>query len=49
MKDREKELRYLLYLKEQLLKETKKEIKEIQRQIEMEKGYKTLERKKKRK
>ena len=48
MKDREKELRYLLYLKEQLLKETKKEIKEIQRQINMENGYKKLERKKKR-
>lgn len=47
MKDREKELRYLLYLKEQLLKETKKEIKEIQRQINMENGYKKLERKKK--
>ena len=48
MKDREKELRYLLYLKEQLLKETKKEIKEIQRQINMENGYKKLEKKKKR-
>lgn len=46
MKDREKELRYLLYLKEQLLKETRKEIKEIHQELNMINGYKKLERKK---
>ena len=47
MKDREKELRYLLYLKEQLLKDTRKEIKEIHNELNMINGYKKLERKKK--
>ena len=46
MKDREKELRYLLYLKEQLLKETRKEIKEIHQELNIINGYKKLERKK---
>lgn len=47
MKDREKELRYLLYLKEQILKDTRKEIKEIHQELNMINGYKKLERKKK--
>lgn len=32
-KDREKELKYLLYLKGQLIKETKKEIKKIREEL----------------
>jgi len=47
MKDREKELRYLLYIKEQILKDTRKEIKEIHQELNMINGYKKLERKKK--
>lgn len=34
MKDREKELKYLIYLKSQLIKETKKEIKQMQQEID---------------
>lgn len=45
-KDREKEINYLLYLKEQLLKQTKKEIKELQEEKRMLNGYKTLTKKK---
>ena len=47
MKDREKELKYLIYLKSQLIKETKKEIKQMQQEIETINGYKRLEKRKK--
>ena len=47
MKDREKELKYLIYLKSQLIKETKKEIKQMQQEIDMLNGYKRLEKRKK--
>lgn len=46
MKDREKELRYLIYLKNELIKETKKEIKQMQQEVDMINGYKKLEKKK---
>ena len=45
MKDREKELKYLIYLKSQLIKETKKEIKQMQQEIDTLNGYKKLEKK----
>lgn len=48
MKDREKEIKYLIYLKNQLIKETKKEIKELQQEIDTINGQKRLEKKKKR-
>lgn len=48
MKDREKEIAYLIYLKNQLIKETKKEIKELQQERDMLNGYKKLEKRKKR-
>lgn len=44
MKDREKEINYLLYLKNELIKQTKKEIKELQQEKNMINGYKRLER-----
>ena len=47
MKDREKELKYLIYLKSQLIKETKKEIKQMQQEIDTINGYKRLEKRKK--
>lgn len=46
MKDREKELRYLIYVKSQLIKQCKKEIKIYQEEINMINGYKRLEKKK---
>ena len=45
MKDREKELKYLIYLKSQLIKETKKEIKQMQQEIDTINGCKRLEKK----
>jgi hypothetical protein len=48
MKDREKEIAYLIYLKSELIKATKKEIKELQQERDMLNGYKRLEKKKKR-
>jgi len=47
MKDREKEIDYLLYLKSELIKATKKEIKQLQQEKQMIQGYKVLERKRK--
>jgi hypothetical protein len=47
MKDRLKEIKYLIYLKGQLIKQTKKEIKELQQEENMINGYKKLEKKKK--
>ena len=46
MKDRLKEIRYLIYLKSELIKQTKKEIKELQIEKKMIEGYKVLEKKK---
>lgn len=46
MKDREKEINHLIYLKEQLIRQTKKEIKELQQEKNIINGYKTLERRK---
>ena len=42
MKDREKEINYLIYLKSELIKKTKKEIKELQQERYMLNGYKKL-------
>lgn len=46
MKNREKEINYLIYLKEQLIRQTRKEIKELQQEKNMINGYKKLERRK---
>lgn len=46
-KSREKELKYLIYLKSELIKETKKEIKQMQQEIDTINGYKRLEKRKK--
>ena len=46
MKDREKEINELLYLKSELIKQTKKEIKQLQQEKNMINGYKKLERSK---
>ncbi len=43
MKDREKEINQLIYLKSQLIKQTKKEIKTLQQEKNMINGYKKLE------
>lgn len=45
MKDREKELKHLIYLKSQLIKQCKKEIKQHQEEINTINGYKRLEKK----
>ena len=47
MKNREKEINYLIYLKSELIKQTKKEIKELQIEKKMIEGYKVLEKRKK--
>lgn len=44
-KDREKEIKYLIYLKSELIKQTKKEIKELQIERQQIQGYKVLEKK----
>ena len=44
--DREKQIKYLMYLKNQLIKQTKKEIKTLQEELNQINGYKVLERKK---
>ena len=44
MKDREKEINELLYLKSELIKQTKKEIKQLRQEKNMINGYKSLER-----
>lgn len=46
MKDREKEINYLIYLKSELIKKTKKEIKELQQEKQTIEGIKRLEKKK---
>lgn len=45
-KDREKEINYLIYLKSELIRNTKKEIKQLQMEKSMLNGYKKLTRKK---
>lgn len=47
MKDRLKEIKYLIYLKSALIKQTKQEIKQLQMEQNMINGYKKLERVKK--
>lgn len=42
MKDREKELKYLIYLRNELIKQCKKDIKKYQEEISMINGYKRL-------
>ena len=42
MKDREKEIRYLLYLKSELIRNTKKEIKELHQELDTLNGTKRL-------
>lgn len=44
-KDREKEINYLIYLKSELIRNTKKEIKQLQMEKSMLNGYKKLTRK----
>lgn len=44
MKNREKEINELLYLKSELIKQTKKEIKQLRQEKNMINGYKRLER-----
>lgn len=46
MKDREKELKYLIYLRNELIKQCKKDIKKYQEEIKMISGYKRLEKRK---
>ena len=46
MKNRDKEINYLIYLKSELIKQTKKEIKELQIEKKMLEGYKKLEKRK---
>ena len=46
MKDKEKELRKLIYIKSQLINQCKKEIKIYQEEIDMLNGYKKLEKRK---
>lgn len=45
--NREKEIKHLLYLKNELIKQSKKEIKLLNQELDMIYGYKKLERKKK--
>ena len=45
LKNREKEIKYLMYLKNELIKQTKKEIKELRTELNQINGYKVLEKK----
>lgn len=47
MKDREKEIKYLLYLKAELIRQTKKEIKNLHNELEEIAGQKRLSKSKK--
>lgn len=42
MKDKEKEIKHLMYLKSQLIKETKKEVKGLQQELRQVQGEKNL-------
>lgn len=46
-KDREKELKQLIYLRSELIKQCKKEIKQYHQELDMLNGYKKLEKSKK--
>lgn len=46
MKEREKEIKYLMYLKSQLIKETKKELKDLKQELNSLNATKTLKKKK---
>ena len=47
-RDREKELKYLIYLKSELLKQTKKEIQAYQKELDQLSNNKTYTKRKKR-
>lgn len=49
MKDREKEIKYLKYIKSELIKQTKKEIKQLDEELLQLNGEKKLSRMKRRK
>ena len=44
MKEREKEIKYLMYLKSELIKQTKKELKQLKYELEQVRNEKTLKR-----
>lgn len=46
MKDREKEIKYLMYVKSELIRETKKELRDLKYELENLNKQKTLNRKK---
>ena len=46
MKDREKEIKYLMYVKNELIRETKKELRDLKYELENLNKQKTLNRKK---
>ena len=46
MKDREKEIKYLIYLKSEIIRETKKEIRKLNRELKEYEGEKKLNRRK---
>jgi hypothetical protein len=46
MKDREKEIKYLIYLKGEIIREAKKEIKQLKRELESTKIPKTYRKRK---
>lgn len=48
MKDKAKEIKYLIYLKSELIKQTKKEIKELHSELDTLEGTKRLEKRIKR-
>jgi hypothetical protein len=45
MQDREKEIKHLIYLKSELIKQTKKEIKQLQQERDSLQGIKRIRRK----
>ena len=45
MKDKEKKIKHLIYLKSELIKQTKKEIKTLHQELNQINGQKTLRRK----
>lgn len=49
MQDREKELKKLIYIRSEIIKQCKKEIKQYQEEINMINGYKKLEKKRNKK
>jgi len=44
MKDKEKEIKYLMYLKSELIRQTKKELKQLKYELEQVRNEKTLKR-----